>query len=43
MALNFNKIKGLFIVPEEEMEGYEKKQETKKEEVKKQVQKSLQQ
>jgi len=37
MALNFNKIKGLFIVPEDEMEGYEKKQEPKKEEVKKTI------
>jgi hypothetical protein len=34
MALNFNKIKGLFVVPEEENEAVEKKQETKKEEPK---------
>jgi len=34
MALNFNKIKGLFVVPEEEVEGGEKKQEVKKEEKK---------
>jgi hypothetical protein len=34
MALNFNKIKGLFVVPEEENEAVEKKQETKKEETK---------
>jgi hypothetical protein len=34
MALNFNKIKGLFVVPEEEVEGGEKKQEIKKEEPK---------
>ena len=32
MALNFNKIKGLFVVPEDEVEGSEKKQEVKKEE-----------
>jgi len=32
MALNFNKIKGLFVVPEDEIEGGEKKQEVKKEE-----------
>jgi hypothetical protein len=31
MALNFNKIKGLFVVPEDEAEGTEKKQEEKKE------------
>jgi hypothetical protein len=31
MALNFNKIKGLFIVPDEESEQTEKKQEVKKE------------
>lgn len=37
MALNFNKIKGLFVIPEEEMEGYEKKQEIKKTEEKKTV------
>jgi sulfur relay (sulfurtransferase) DsrC/TusE family protein len=37
MALNFNKIKGLFVIPEEEMEGYEKKQEVKKTEEKKTV------
>jgi chromosome segregation ATPase len=35
MALNLNKIKGLFIVPEDEVEGGEKKTEPKKEEVKK--------
>jgi hypothetical protein len=31
MALNFNKIKGLFVVPEDEVEGGEKKREVKKE------------
>jgi chromosome segregation ATPase len=35
MALNLNKIKGLFIIPEDEIEGGEKKTEPKKEEVKK--------
>ena len=35
MALNFNKIKGLFVVPEDEVEGTEKKQEVKKESEKK--------
>ncbi|NJO89137.1 MAG: hypothetical protein HC831_09375 [Chloroflexia bacterium] len=35
MALNLNKIKGLFIVPEDEVEGGEKKTEPQKEEVKK--------
>jgi hypothetical protein len=34
MALNFNKIKGLFVVPEDEVEGGEKKQEIKVEEKK---------
>jgi hypothetical protein len=37
MALNFNKIKGLFVVPEDEVEGTEKKQEPKKEVQKKTV------
>ena len=39
MALNFNKIKGLFIIPEEEIESSEKKQETKKEPENKKVDK----